>query len=194
MVEDPARPHGNTPAQHRYRVAPLESWYLIVMPLGIAALVSAPISIWWQLVCLAVLMMVLFAVMTALVHFFGSDIVLSEDGRLSISGPRRQVRLDVGRLIEVRVPKRASHGLGRALIRWDEGELRIGARAIRRPGKAHRLRVLLFSGWLTEDFRDFVYRLHLANPNLEVDGVRPPVWTFYASPPASPQEAPNRPG
>lgn len=101
-------------------------------------------------------------------------VMLSADGRLTITGIGRRVDVDARRLTAIRVTGRARKGFVGAVFVWDGGRFRLWPSMRRHPDPAPWYLKGRRPESVSEDFRDLVYRLCLANPGMTIEGVAPP--------------------
>lgn len=116
-------------------------------------------------------------------------VVLTEGGRLLITGFGQHVDIHAGRILAVGLPRRARLGFGFAVLRWDGGKLKVWQTMKYAPEQRSRWSFKHVSGHGGKDFGDLVYRLRLHNPALVIEGVEPPPW---AVPPPVPPYPPWR--
>lgn len=102
------------------------------------------------------------------------DVVLTNDGRLTVTGLGQHIEVDVRRFTEIVLSAGARRGFGFARVRWNDGGFRIWQTMTYLPDPRHRIRGTRPSKGVTEDFRDLVYRLHLINPKVKIRGIEPP--------------------
>ncbi|TDB94107.1 hypothetical protein [Actinomadura sp. 7K534] len=104
-------------------------------------------------------------------------VTLSPDLRMSVRGLGKNVEVDVRQIREVTISPVARLVGGSARVHWEGGSFRLGSRVRYLSGPADRTG-LRPGRWSTQGFRDLVYRLSLANPELTVRGVHPPSWAW----------------
>ncbi|MFI0352528.1 hypothetical protein [Actinomadura sp. 9N407] len=115
------------------------------------------------------------------------DVVLSDDGRLTVTGLGQRIDVDVRCFTDIGASAGARAGFALARVRWDGGGFRMWQAMTYRPDPGRKFRKGRRSGSVSEDFRDLVYRLHLINPVVQVRGVAPPAWALPAAMPRPPE-------
>lgn len=112
-------------------------------------------------------------------------VILTPDLRLRVRGRKQAVEIDVDvrQLEEISLSPIARWTGGHARVRWQGGSFRLWSDVQYVSGPADQTG-LRPGRWSRDGFRDLVYRLRLANPNLVVRGVRPPSWAWRRFPPS----------
>ncbi|GAA1861235.1 hypothetical protein GCM10009736_30550 [Actinomadura bangladeshensis] len=114
-------------------------------------------------------------------------VVLTDRGRLLITGFGQHVDIHAGRITAISVSRRARTGFGSAAVHWDGGRFRMWPTMKYTPVPRSRWSLKHVSGHGGKDFGDLVYRLRAHNPALVIEGVAPPPW---AVPPPIPPYPP----
>lgn len=114
-------------------------------------------------------------------------VVLTDGGRLLITGFGQHVDVHASRILAVSLPRRARLGFGSAVLRWDGGKVQVWQTMKYVPEPRSRWSFKHVSGRGGQDFGDLVYRLRAHNPALVIEGVEPPPW---AVPPPIPPYPP----
>jgi hypothetical protein len=107
-------------------------------------------------------------------------VVLSGDGRLTVTGVGQHIDVDVRCFTEICVSAGARGGFGFAQVRWNGGGFRMWQAMTYLPDPSRRFKGGRPAG-VSEDFRDLVHRLHLINPAMKIRGVQPPAWARPAA-------------
>ena len=89
-------------------------------------------------------------------------------------------------MTEINVSAFARWGFGLARFHWPGGGFWMRQRLAYLPNPRRRFSESGASPNVSEGFRDLVYRLHLINPPMKIQGVAPPTWALRNPTPKPP--------
>ncbi|HEY8479128.1 MAG TPA: hypothetical protein VIL71_04775 [Spirillospora sp.] len=165
-------------AHYRYRAHPPLTWIVAAIAVTVPAIAFGgafgPHRYWlllWLGVCAALAI--------GVERRFARWVTLTPDLRLSVRGSGQDIDVDVRQLKEIRISPVARLAGWSARVHYADRWFRLWSdvQYVSGPADHTGLRPERWSG---QGFRDLVYRLSIANPDLVVRGVRPPSWARRA--------------